>query len=429
MGRSGIGYFGDDLMVEAPIKHCSALNSWCDMLLDRLEPPSGPMAALQSISRNQLEALPAPDRSQEDWRFCDLAPVAEIEPQQICSLSKPTAPVIANQVTRVVIGTDQDPLAGVALPDGLTLLNEAELQQALGPNSNLAIAKGQWPLELNQAIAPRVIGLRVSGSVEKTLELICDAGTNRGVIAARLLLILEEQAKLELLQVQLSAGANLTSVVVGVHLHKKAQLRHGLLALGHPEAALLTHLAIAQEPTSEVSHISVCQGWGVMRHEPQLNQLDGGAHTELRALQLVHSNQLADTHSRVRFNGPEGALDQLHKAVAAGNGRSVFNGVVQVPREAQRTNAAQLSRSLLLSDRARIDTKPELEIVADDVKCAHGATVSQLQQDALFYLQSRGIAPPQAAQLLLRAFCDEVICMLPSAAQAWQPLARFLDGA
>ncbi|MDP7327321.1 MAG: SufD family Fe-S cluster assembly protein, partial [Prochlorococcaceae cyanobacterium ETNP7_MAG_30] len=83
----------------------------------------------------------------------------------------------------------------------------------------------------------------------------------------------------------------------------------------------------------------------------------------------------------------------------------------------------------LLSDRARIDTKPELEIVADDVKCAHGATVSQLQQDALFYLQSRGIAPPQAAQLLLRAFCDEVICMLPSAAQAWQPLARFLDGA
>ena len=83
--------------------------------------------------------------------------------------------------------------------------------------------------------------------------------------------------------------------------------------------------------------------------------------------------------------------------------RSVFNGAVRVPREAQRTNAAQLSRSLLLSDRARIDTKPELEIVADDVKCAHGATVSSLQTDELFYLQSRGIGADQAAGLLQRS--------------------------
>tara|TARA_B100000959_G_scaffold194942_1_gene203954 strand:+ start:6136 stop:7386 length:1251 start_codon:yes stop_codon:yes gene_type:complete len=414
-------------MVEAPIKHRSALNNWRDKLLDRLEPPSGPMADLQAISRNQLESLPAPNCSQEDWRFCDLAPIAEIEPRQIFSLIKPAAPVVTNQVTRVVIGADQDPLAGVVLPEGLTLLNETELKQSLGNNSNLATSKGHWPLELNQAIAPRVIGLRVRGKVEETLELVCDAGNNRGVIAVHVLLILEEKSKLELLQVQLSAGANLTSVVVEVQLQKGAQLQHGLLALGHPQSALLAHLSVDQEPTSELCQASVCQGWGVMRHEPHLNQLDGGAHTELRALQLVNSNQLADTHSCVRFNGPEGALDQLHKAVAAGNGRSVFNGVVQVPREAQRTNAAQLSRSLLLSDRARIDTKPELKIVADDVKCAHGATVSRLQQDALFYLQSRGIAPPQAAQLLLRAFCDEVICMLPTAAHAWQPLTRLLD--
>jgi len=190
----------------------------------------------------------------------------------------------------------------------------------------------------------------------------------------------------------------------------------------------LAHLAVEQEPSSDVSLVSVCQGWGVIRHEPQLIQLNGGAKSQLRALQLVQANQLADTHSCVRFNGPEGTLDQLHKVVAAGHGRSVFNGVVQVPREAQRTDAAQLSRSLLLSDRARIDTKPELEIVADDVKCAHGATVSRLQPEALFYLQSRGISPDQAAQLLLRAFCDEVICMLPSTAQAWRPLARLLDG-
>jgi Fe-S cluster assembly scaffold protein SufB len=97
-----------------------------------------------------------------------------------------------------------------------------------------------------------------------------------------------------------------------------------------------------------------------------------------------------------------------------------------VSRAAQRTQAAQLSRNLLLSDRARIDTKPELEIVADDVKCAHGATVSRLQTEALFYLQSRGIAADQAAQLLQRAFCEEVLRELPAAAAAHQLIGPFL---
>ena len=97
-----------------------------------------------------------------------------------------------------------------------------------------------------------------------------------------------------------------------------------------------------------------------------------------------------------------------------------------MPRAAQQTEASQLSRSLLLSDRARIDTKPQLEIVADDVRCAHGATVSRLQQDELFYLQSRGIAAAQASRLLLRGFCDEVLRGLPAAAATWRPLERLL---
>jgi Fe-S cluster assembly protein SufD len=128
----------------------------------------------------------------------------------------------------------------------------------------------------------------------------------------------------------------------------------------------------------------------------------------------------------VRFEGPEGELDQLHKVIADGAGRSVFNGAVAVPRAAQRTDAVQLSRSLLLSDRARIDTKPQLEIVADDVKCAHGATVSRLQSEELFYLQSRGIAAANASRLLLRGYCGEVLRELPAAAAIWQPLAMVL---
>ena len=126
----------------------------------------------------------------------------------------------------------------------------------------------------------------------------------------------------------------------------------------------------------------------------------------------------------MRFDGPEGELDQLQKSLVSGKSHTIFNGSIQVPQVAQRTNAAQLSRNLMLSSRARVDTKPELEIIADDVKCAHGATVSQLQEDELFYLRSRGITEAEATALLLHGYCQEVIEQLPAEASRWQPLER-----
>ena len=116
--------------------------------------------------------------------------------------------------------------------------------------------------------------------------------------------------------------------------------------------------------------------------------------------------------------------------VASPVGRSVFVGGVRVGRGAQRTDARQLSRSLLLSDRARIDTKPELEIVADDVKCAHGATVSSLQTDELFYLQSRGIGFEEAVSMMVSGFCRDVFNQLPMefAVEAQKLLGISLEG-
>ena len=170
------------------------------------------------------------------------------------------------------------------------------------------------------------------------------------------------------------------------------------------------------------------RGWSLGRLEPRVVQVDGQATTTLQGLAVSDADQQLATHSSVRFDGPEGELDQLQKCLAAGRSHSIFNGGISVPRAAQRTNAAQLSRNLLLSDRARVDTKPELEIVADDVRCAHGATVSQLQEDELFYLRSRGIAAGEATALLLRGACLEVIRQLPDQAGIWSPLERVLEG-
>ena len=168
------------------------------------------------------------------------------------------------------------------------------------------------------------------------------------------------------------------------------------------------------------------KGWCLSRIEPRIIQLNGKSKTSLKGLQISTEKEQVATHSLVRFNGPEGYLNQLQKAAACKRSHSIFNGAISVPKIAQKTNASQLSRNLLLSDLARIDTKPELEIVADDVKCSHGATVSQLQKEELFYMLSRGISSEQATSLLLKGYCQEIINSLPIEAGRWKILDKML---
>ncbi len=360
----------------------------------------------------ELAGAPLPGRRVEEWRFTDLSALTAISP------SLATGALHAGDFT---------------LPAGVEPLDPAAAAEALDRVVHATGSDQHWPVRLNRAAIAQshggVLALRVSGRVAEPLVLARGL-SSAGLEARQLVLVLEPGASLELLQVvPAEAGAEQGAALcalTAVHLGEGANLRAGVLAQGQSGASLLAHWLAVQEPDSELSLTSAVSGWDLARFEPRVVQSAGAAHTQLRALQACTGQQISDTHSFVRFDGPEGTLDQLHKAVADGKGRSVFNGAVQVPRAAQRTNAAQLSRNLLLSDRARIDTKPELEIVADDVKCAHGATVSRLREDELFYLQSRGIAAGQAASLLKRAFCEEVLRELPAAAAGWNPLAHLL---
>lgn len=417
-------------MVSAPLVGTAA-PGWGTALLDALPVPCGPLAPVQERGRIGLASRTLPSRRDEDWRFTALAPLTALDPRGLASPPPPPEPCLpaaGASVLRLHLDGEADPLAGVELPAGLSPLSEAELKQSLGQALEANGSRDQWPVLLNKATASRVLALRVRGRVEPVLELVSDAGAGPGLLPLRVCLVLEEQASLSLLQVHTSEGANLTSVLVEVLLGRGASLQQGVLAAGGPDSVLMAHLAAVQAAGSELSLTTASSGWGLVRCEPRLCQPDGGARSRLRGLQVVAGQEVADTHSRMLFGGPDGGLDQLHKVVAVDDGRSVFNGAVCVPRAAQRTDASQLSRSLLLSDRARVDTKPELEIVADDVRCAHGATVSRLRQEELFYLQSRGIAADQAARLLVRGYCEDILNDLPATASAWQPLSTILGG-
>ena len=406
--------------------------AWLEALLSA--GPSSPVAtdvpglAARPQAQAALLQAPWPHRRQEHWRFTDPTPITAVPPQLLVP-HRAAPPAPGPEVARLQLDAGADGLSAALLPAGVEPVPAAELAARTGAVLQACGSDQAWPVLFNTATAERLVALRVTAAVPSTLELVADAGTASGVLPLRVLLLLEPDASLDVFQVQRAAGSSLTSLVLEADLAPGARLRHSLLAQGDPRAVLLAHLAVRQAPGSHCSLTSVSSGWGLSRLEPQVVQSAGAAHSRLRGLQVVHDRQIADTHSLVCFQGPDGVLDQEHRAVADGTGRSVFNGAVRVPRAAQGTNAAQLSRNLLLSDRARIDTKPELEIVADDVSCRHGATVSRLQAEELFYLQSRGIGADQAARLLRRGFCGAVLTELPAAAAPWDPLAGLIAAA
>ena len=416
----------------------SASAAWLESVLRAFEPSlpnapesAGALARNRSAAWDDLRRTGLPPTRQEAWRFTSLAPLVAVPPQVMPVVDgglEPDHPP-ASGALRLYWDGVRDPLAGVDLPEGLSRLETGVQDALLGTVLQATGTAGSWMVRFNTALAGPVLALRVRGHGAVPLELVSDCGPAAGVRPLRLLLVMEEDASLEMLQVHRAAGTSLTTVVVEAQLAPRARLRHGVLAQGTEASCLLAHLAVSQAPSSELDLTTAVGGWGLVRLEPAITQLHGAAATRLRGLQVARDRQIADLHSLVRFEGPEGQLDQLQKAVVDDAGRSVFHGAVQVPRAAQRTSASQLSRNLLLSDRARVDAIPQLEIVADDVRCTHGATVTRLQQEELFYLRSRGLGADQAARLLLEGFCDEILADLPEAASPWDPARALLRAA
>jgi Fe-S cluster assembly protein SufD len=157
----------------------------------------------------------------------------------------------------------------------------------------------------------------------------------------------------------------------------------------------------------------VTLGARMSRHDLNVVLQGEGAAARIDGLALISGRQLADTHTLLDHAKPNGKSVQIHKCIVGGAAHAVFNGKVLVREGAQLTDSAQESRNLLLSSRAHVDTKPQLEIFADDVKCSHGATVGQLDAEQVFYLKSRGLSETRARSLLTYAFGAEIIDRIP----------------
>ncbi len=250
--------------------------------------------------------------------------------------------------------------------------------------------------------------------IEKPVQLLFLSDPRASQAAAsfpRVLIVAESESAATVIEnyVSVAEGDYLTNAVVEVVLAEGARLEHYRV---QQESAGAFHIATTAADLGRNSNFettAITLGAALSRHTISVRLADEGAACRVDGLYIVGPGQHTDTHSLIDHLQPHCTSRQLYKGILDGKSRAVFNGKVFVREGAQQTDAQQTNRNLLLSKDARVDTKPQLEIFADDVKCAHGATVGQLEEEELFYLISRGLHPELAQNLLTYGFAEEVI--------------------
>jgi len=204
-------------------------------------------------------------------------------------------------------------------------------------------------------------------------------------------------------------GATLTNTVAEIALGEGARVRHVRVANEGAGASHVATTQVVQGRDSRYRSLAIVLEQAFLRHNLAVRCDAEGAECSLDGLYLAGGRGFVDNHTEIDHAAPHTASRELYKGVLAGHAKAVFNGKVIVRKDAQKTDAQQTNRNLLLSAHAEIDTKPELQISADDVKCSHGAAIGQLDRDALFYLESRGIGESKGRRILVRAFANEMV--------------------
>ncbi len=214
---------------------------------------------------------------------------------------------------------------------------------------------------------------------------------------------------LQLLKTILSDNVYLTIPVCEVKVKEKAHIHHVRLQRDSLEAFHVSRPIAYVEKNAEYHSYTINLGAKLSRNEPKVIQEAEEVDFTLDGLVLIDGNQTADTHSTMDHRFSHAHSHQLHKVVVNGNAHSIFNGKIFVRRDAQKIDSFQENRNLLLSIDGLVNTKPQLEIFADDVLCSHGATIGQLDPEEVFYLQSRGMTEQKAKEVLTYAFALETI--------------------
>ncbi|SFR35538.1 Iron-regulated ABC transporter permease protein SufD [Robiginitalea myxolifaciens] len=231
------------------------------------------------------------------------------------------------------------------------------------------------------------------------------------MLQPRNLIIAEDNAELQVIErhQSLSSNAVLTNAVTEIFAGKNAQVDYYKVQNDREGASLIDNTYIDQKDSSQVSVHTFSFGGKLTRNNLNFFQDGSGINSVLKGVTILGEKQHVDHHTLVHHQQPHCESHQDYKGIFGQQSTGVFNGKIIVDKIAQKTNAFQQNNNLLISDKANVNTKPQLEIFADDVRCSHGCTIGQLDQEALFYLRSRGIPQKEASALMMYAFANNVL--------------------
>ena len=409
------------------------------LLLGKVVPSQGWLEQIRTDALEHARAMNFPLAGHDDWRFTDLSALYLHDFHPVTTFAKLSLGDIAqfiipdairlvfvdgcyapelSDLTRVGSGVTDNITVG-SLVEGLGDRDVAEnfgrhapyKQDAFVALNTNFFEDGAWV-----HVAGKNAG-NLDGEISTPIHLL-HVATRRDTPSAiypRCLVVMEANSRAIVVEdyVGHDSGIYFSNAVTEVVLKEHAQLQHVRVQREDKNAFHIGHCAVQSGRDSVYSSTSIALGARVSRFGLHVTQHGEGAQMHLDGLALIAGRQIADTHTLVNHCLPRGKSVQLHKCIADGAAHAVFNGKIIVHKGAVGTDSAQSSRNLLLSGKARIDTQPQLEIFNDDVKCKHGATVGQIDADALFFLRSRGFSEERARNLLTHAFADEIIVNIP----------------
>ncbi len=389
----------------------------------------------------QFNSQGLPSKKVEDWKYTSLWNLA----QQSFNHDAVVSSVTTSQVEQVALLKDAYRVVIVdgkfseefsqldGIQDGLTLSSlsngVASVEQQLGQQVDVAKA-GLTALNTMLMSDGVVINIAADTHIDKTIELIVinSGATENLAVHLRNVIVLQESSKATFVEhyVALNNYTGMTNVVTEVVLAESAALEHYKLQQESENAFHIATLAAKQAANSNWHTNNISLGAQLARNDIH-SRLEGEkSHTTMDGLYLVNKEQHVDNHTRIDHLVPNTTSNELYKGVLDDNSHAVFNGKVMVHQDAQKTDSNQSNHNLLLSRGCEIDTKPEMEIYADDVKCGHGSTVGQINEDQLFFLRARGLDEVSARSLLTYAFAVDVLERIPSV-EIKEALAKVIE--
>jgi len=395
------------------------------------------IATIRQQAAERFSATGLPTAWDEEWKYTSLAPLGRIDwrlsPGSVERADTQGASMRGRAAAEFIfvdghLLRSPSDISGLSGAAGVRLLSLSEALTSSEPAVERWFARladyQRHPLTaLNTALAADGAVLIVDdGEVVDGFVHLLFIGSGSDVMShPRNLIVAGRNSQLSIVETYIGSGRYFTNSVTEIVASEGAVVSHTKLVRESPDAFHIGTTQIHQERSSSVRSHQMSMGGGMVRNEVNVALMGQGASLALEGLFVLTGREHVDNHTVIDHATPHCDSQELFKGILDQQSRGIFDGLIIVRKDAQKTNSRQVNRNLLLSENAIVDSKPTLEIHADDVKCNHGSTIGQLDEEAIFYLRARGIDEAEARSFLVEAFASEIIDRLP-----FQPLREWV---